>query len=191
MSTKRLVRLSFLCVVLILGIAVGQSLILETLNAARRPLGDHELAIHAAHSAMDLMKADLERAGYTETIPPSRGADAQGQVRVNHDDDLVVVAASGKTLSFRSPDGRNAISYEFDGRRLVRVADGESEVLLEDVRDFQVRPESAGQAINVAFWTLVGPQTFDGKSGVAPVYGRFVHTQEQASGAIRSAAILQ
>jgi hypothetical protein len=169
-------NLVLLLIVLVCGILVGQGLTQRNMSAEQLSSREHELAaIQAARGAMDMIKSDLERAGYAETIPPSTAV----AVRVKHpaSDELIVAPSTGQSLSFRSSDGRESVAYEMEGHRLVRIIAGERRVLLQDARDFKVRPVNDGQSLNIAFWIPVGGRAGDPQVTQAAMYGHFVHAQ--------------
>lgn len=172
MASIRRFNVSLLLAVLVLGILAGHSLTRRSMNVDQASAREQELAsLQAAQGAINMMKFDMERAGYAETVPPSTAV----AVRLEHDEDaqppLMLATAFGQLLAFRSPDSGHRVSYETQGRQLVRVENHERLVLMEDARNFKVRTVAEGKVINVAFDVPVGTQQ-------SAVYGHFVKAAE-------------
>ena len=157
----------------LIGLLAGGAIITKNMQVAEAASREQGLAaIQAARGAMDIVKTDMERAGYAETRPASNDV----AVRVSHSDTLQLTKAFAQTLAFRTPEG-SEIVYEFDNGKLTRANSGERQVLLENARDFKVQPVNDGETVNLAFWVPVG-QPSGSKTSQAPAYAHFVRASE-------------
>ena len=120
-------------------------------------------AIQTVRGAMDMIKSDMERAGYIETIPTDRIV----AMRLSSPDPMELLKATPASLEFRVPGQAETIKYEMQGTKLVRSVGNRSLVLLQNARDFRVAATDG--AVNVAFAIPVDQTT-------APVYAHFVAT---------------
>jgi hypothetical protein len=164
--------LSFtLAIGLLGGLMVGQFFTARTMQVAQAASQEHQLAaMQAARGAMNLIKYDMERAGYAEASPMSHASfRVQGS-----SDSLQLVEATAQSLLFRSPDGRDTVEYRAEGARLSRIATGresENVLLLSNAMNFQIRPATAGSTLNVAFAIPVG---IGATASQSPVMAHFV-----------------
>ena len=148
-----------LIVGLVGGLLAGQFFTARTMQVAEAASQERQLAaLQSARGAMNLIKYDMERAGYVETSPMSHATFEVhfGQVRsgAGSDDVLQLTQAKPQSLLFRSPDGRATIEYRCEGTRLSRIAAGrESEhvLLLANALHFQIRQRADGSTLNIAF----------------------------------------
>jgi hypothetical protein len=171
-TRRRYSPLMFLAAILV-GLLAGGAIIeknMQVAEASSREQG--HAAVHAARSAIDSIRNDMERAGYAETRPASHDV----AVRVAHTDTLQITRAFAQTLTFRTPEGFDIV-YELKDGKLIRSANGESQVLIENARDFKVQPANDGATVNLAFWIAVA-QPFDSKANQAPAYAHFVRASE-------------
>ena len=173
MNTQRRISPSLFLLITTIGLLAGGAIVQKNTQVAEAASREQGLiAIQSARGAMDLIKDDMARAGYTETRPASHDV----AVRVSHGDALQVTKAFGNVLAFRAPNG-DEIVYEVNDGRLTREAKGanhfENQVLLGNARDFEVRSVNDGQAVNLAFWIPVGSPA-DSKANQAPAYAHFV-----------------
>jgi hypothetical protein len=157
------------------GLLAGQFFTARTMQVAQAASQEHQLAaIQAARGAMNLIKYDMERAGYAEVSPMSHAS-----FRIESSKDALQLAeATSQSLLFRSPDARDTVEYRIEGARLSRIATGrESEhvVLLQNALNFQVRPATAGSTLNVAFAIPVGSGP---TASQAPVMAHFVRSTQ-------------
>jgi hypothetical protein len=168
--------LSFTLVVGLLGgLVAGQFFTARTMQVAQAASQEHQLAaLQAARGAMNLIKYDMERAGYAEVSPLSHAS-----FRVQGSQDALQLAeATPQSLLFRSPDGHDTVEYRVEGARLSRIATGrESEhvLLLANALNFQIRPATAGSTLNVAFAIPVGVGATASQS---PVMAHFVRSTQ-------------
>jgi type II secretory pathway component PulJ len=168
--------LSFALVVgLVGGLMAGQFFTARTMQVAQAASQEHQLAaMQAARGAMNLIKYDMERAGYAEVSPMSHAAfRVQGSK-----DGMALKQATAESLLFSSSDGRDTVEYRLEGARLSRIATGkESEhvVLLANALNFQVRPATAGSTLNVAFTIPIGAGASASQS---PVMAHFVRSTD-------------
>jgi Tfp pilus assembly protein PilW len=168
--------LSFALVIGLLGgLIAGQFFTARTMLVAQAASQEHQLAaLQAARGAMNLIKYDMERAGYAEASPMSH---ASFQVQRSNDS-LQLVDATAQSLVFRSPDGLDTVEYRAEGARLSRIATGrESEhvLLLANALNFQIRPATAGSTLNVAFAIPIGAGATASQS---PVMAHFVRSTQ-------------
>jgi hypothetical protein len=158
-----------LIVGLVGGLLAGQFFTARTMQVAQAASQERQLAaMQSARGAMNLIKYDMERAGYVETSPLSRasfqvhfGQVHFGQVHsgAGSADMLELTQATPQTLLFRAPDGRATVEYRCDGARLSRIAagrDSEHVLLLANALNFQIRQSGDGSTVNVAFAIEVG-----------------------------------
>lgn len=177
MNNNGRVRPLMFVVATLIGLLAGGAIVernMQTAQAASREQG--LAAIQAARGAMDIMKADMERAGYAETRPNSKTV----AVQVDHSDPLKISKAFGQILAFKTPAGEDIV-YGYDNGKLVRNSPGESQVLLENAQDFKVQASNEGDTINLAFWIPVGDPSgklsgtmSNAKASQAPAYAHFV-----------------
>jgi hypothetical protein len=148
-----------LIVGLVSGLLAGQFFTARTMQVAEAATQERQLAaIQSARGAMNLIKYDMERAGYVETSPMSR-ASFQMHSGAGSEDVLQLTQAMPQSLSFRSPDGRATVEYRCEGTRLSRTAagrDSEHVLLLAKALNFQIRQSRDGDTVNVAFAIEVG-----------------------------------
>jgi hypothetical protein len=155
------------------GLLAGQFFTARTMQVAQAASQERQLAaMQSARGAMNLIKYDMERAGYAEPLPMSR-ASFRVRSSAGSGDALQFKQAAPQSLRFGSPDGRDTVEYRCEGARLWRIATGkESEhvVLLENAVNFQIRQMDEGATLNVAFSIPVS-----GAAGAqASVLGHFV-----------------
>ena len=168
--------LSFtLAIGLIGGLVAGQFFTARTMQVAQAASQEHQLAaMQAARGAMNLIKYDMERAGYAEVSPMSHAS-----IRIQGASDaLHLTEATAQSLIFRSPDSRDTVEYRVEGSRLMRIAtgrDNEHVLLLANAMNFQIRPATAGSTLNVAFAIPVGSGASASQS---PVMAHFVRSSQ-------------
>ena len=168
MKNERQYSPLMLLVAILVGLLTGGAIIEKNMQVAQASSREQELAaVQAAHEAMDVIKNDMERAGYAETRPGSHDA----AVRVVHTDTLKITKAFATVLAFRSPEGFD-ITYELSNGKLTRSAGSESQVLLDNAKDFRVQATIEGETVNLAFWVPVAP------AESAPAYAHFVRASE-------------
>ena len=143
------------------GLVAGQFFTARTMQVAQAASQEHQLAaIQSARGAMNLIKYDMERAGYAEVSPPSHASfRIQGSLIQVSNDALRLTQTTPQSLLFHSPDGRDTVEYRCEGARLSRIATGrESEhvLLLANALNFQIRQEGDGNTVNVAFAIPMG-----------------------------------
>jgi hypothetical protein len=157
------------------GLLVGQFFTARTMQVAQAASQERQLAaIQSARGAMNLIKYDMERAGYAEASPMSH-ASFRVSASAGLSDALQLTQATPRTLAFRSRDGRDTVEYRCEGVRLSRIATGkESEhvLLLANAMNFQIRQTGDGNTLNVAFAIPVGA------TSQSPVMAHFVRAAQ-------------
>lgn len=172
-NTKRRYSPFMFLVATLVGLLAGGAIVEKNMQVAEASSREQGLAAtQAARGAMDIVKNDMERAGYAEMLPGSHDV----AVRVSHTDTLEITRAFAKILAFRAPDG-GEIVYEFNNGKLTRSTNSENHVLLETAKDFKVQSADDGQTVNLAFWIPVAAPA-DSRANQAPAYAHFVRASE-------------
>src|SRR5438046_1203704 len=99
-------NLTLLAATFLFGIAAGRFSIDFTQIAHAGNLEQNLPALQAAHSALEMIQYDMQRAGYNRIVPRS-----EVTVRVVHEAKLKLVNAGSELLTFESPDGKETITY--------------------------------------------------------------------------------
>jgi hypothetical protein len=180
LTTRDSTLLSLALVVGLLGgLLAGQFFTVRTMQVAQAASQERQLAaIQSGRGAMNLIKYDMERAGYAEASPMSR-ASFRVHSSGGSNDALQLTQATPHSLVFQSLDGRDTVEYRCEGKRLSRLATGkESEhvLLLENALNFQIRQTSDGNTLNVAFAIPVGG--VGAPASQAPVLAHFVRSAQ-------------
>jgi hypothetical protein len=141
-----------LAVAAALGALAGSLWTSHNLTQAHAAEREQSLAAYqSATGAMELLRADLERAGFVEIDPLKTHVAAV----VAHPDPMTITAVNLTTaLVLRCQDGNHAVIYTVDGGKLVRTetgAEARSAVLLRNVARAQFQEVKEHDAFNVSF----------------------------------------
>ena len=129
-------------------------------------------AVQAAWGVVDLLRTDLQRAGYYENSSSKPGL----HVKMTHPSPLKVKVASD-VLVFQSADGQETIVYRFVNGQLFRSSGQNPKIVLDRIADFGFRQVLDGQVINVTFSVGVSPE-YEVSSSVLHFTGRFRRAEE-------------
>ncbi len=129
-------------------------------------------AVQATWRVVELLRTDLQRAGYYETAGTVPGLN----VKMSHSSPLNVKVASD-VLVFHSADGKEVIVYRFVNGQLFRSDGKKSKIVLDRIADFGFRRALDGEMINVNFSVGVAPE-YDVSSSVLCFTGRFRKAEE-------------
>ena len=124
-------------------------------------------AVQAAWGVVDLLRTDLQRAGYYENSTSKPGL----HVKMTHSSPLKVKVASD-VLVFQTVDGREIIVYRFVNGQLFRTSGQNPKTVLDRIADFGFQQALDGQVINVSFSVGVSPE-YEVSSSVLHFTGRF------------------
>src|SRR5258706_11807373 len=123
--------------------------------------------VQATWRVIELLRTDLQRAGYYETASTVPGLN----VKISHPSPLTVKVAND-VLVFHSPNGREVIVYRCVNGQLIPSAGEKSKIVLDRIADFGFRRALDGEVINVTITVGVSPE-FDVSSSTLCFTGRF------------------
>ncbi len=148
MNFHALSRLVLILAVATVGMIAGNELGQQQAQSAQASSMEQNMsAVQAALGVLDMLKSDMQRAGFAERNFPEPDV----TVALTRNAPLELVEAGRDCLVFRSPDAQENISYRIEGQRLVRTASGQTKVLLQKVGYFNIQRVLDGTAVNLAF----------------------------------------
>jgi len=169
---------SFRTFAIITGIAIISLVAGTQLNEVVRTVSQAEAressfaAVQGTWRVVELLRTDLQRAGYYETTGTGPGLN----VKMSHSFPLNVKVAND-VLVFHSADGQEVIVYRFVNGQLFRSDGKKSKIVLDRIADFGFRRALDGEMINVNFSVGVSPE-YHVSSSVLCFSGRFRRAEE-------------
>jgi hypothetical protein len=128
--------------------------------------------VQATWTVVEMLRADLQRAGYYENAAPAPGLN----VKISHPRPLSVKVASD-VMVFHSPDGSEVIAYRFVNGQLTRSTGKRERIALDRIADCGFRRALDGEVINVTIAVGVAPQ-YDVASSMLCFTGRFRRAEQ-------------